>query len=222
MAGHPYFDSGLYGWVKKFARKNMWRVPQWYSLEDLEQIGYLSYTKVLRARSYKGLSKKRNPNKDSQRIFMKSVMRTFSRDLHDLANEKRETPEHPISRFLTAEDEHDSWLERHGSCESPVAEFTAMLKQAPHELKSLVETLQSDPPKEWPDFITYRVGRLRRRETTEEYVCRLAGFNMSRYNRHDETVNEYVCRFVGFNPTRVDIPETLCIHFGLRVRTKKV
>ena len=163
--GDVYLDLGMRGWIANFARKNYWRVCSWYSLEDLIQDGYMCFAKC-RSR-YREKFDTDNPTKDQRRHFQALVKTTFSNHISDLALKNRQLPMQPVSA-LAAVGESDTWFEDKLSAEAPAATVTALLAGAPAELRALLVALTGDVSE-----CIQRLGG--RRETTNEFWCRLVG-----------------------------------------------
>lgn len=165
-------DQGLHGWIINYARKNFWRVASWIDFEDLVQDGFLCYCVCnVRYRQVK-----------EQRHFMSLVKITFIRHVHDLANQRTRAIDEPL--VLSPGQFEDYWgsLEAMLPSEPEESSFMTLVKQLPDELQKLIVTLQNDG-KDLPilsrDDKRDHQGRfrVRRRETTNDFHCRLAGLD---------------------------------------------
>lgn len=169
----PYLDAGMRGWIASTAKKNYWRVSEWYELEDLVQDGYLCYYKCWNR--YKNLTIKRHPSKEDKRRFMALVQVAFNNFITTLAwkcstgvNER--VSEMALSQFGsdTAPASWDKLL----PAQEEEATLAVMLANAPSEVAQLMATLSKD-------VVAYARGvpfkRMRKglRETTKEHYRRL-------------------------------------------------
>jgi len=195
----PYLDQGLERWLFTTARRNLWRVPQWYSVDDLVQDGYASFYKC--AKHYGRLARKRKPKKDDRRNFMALVKRTFENHIHDLSTKSTiQRVEKPVSQLHRPEISADDWLERHASVvEESMADITIVLQQAPREIKQAIAILVGD--------------------VVDVKYLRTSKKNTKLVNR--ETTNEYLCRRLiafghNFDPKKVDMIEQVRHYFGVQ------
>lgn len=150
-------DTGMRGWLVNTAKKNLWRVPPWYVLEDLVQEGYICYSNcnVKYGRELK------------LKHFMALVKVSFINHIHDLANLKTRN----ISELVV--DPESAILFR---IEPEEATFFTLLKQLPRELQELINILLNDAS-EIPMMCSGR-----ERETTNDYLCRLIGVDPEHVN----------------------------------------
>jgi len=176
---HHRLDKGMRGWIVNHAKRNYWRVASWYDIEDLIQDGFVCYCKCL----------ERYGHLLEQRHFMALVKITFINHIHDLSSQSSKNPSvhtAPISDVMRADCENVN--EALDELAAPVPEeatFRVLLGQLPRELKELVNTLLNDV--QLPEF-----ERLPR-----------------------ETTNEWLCRLAGLPSKRVDVETELKRHFGL-------
>jgi hypothetical protein len=177
---HVFLDAGLRGWLVNKARKEHWRMANWYSLQDLEQDGYICYAKCVRA--YPDLANIENPTHGQRKWFMSLVQTTFRNHIMTLAGKFAIAKEDTVPDVSSTD-------ERGGSLESLmplVPEETSVifaLKNAPAEIRDAVDRLLRDGL----DGGAYlrnqlykdgtRLRRLRRptRETTAQYFERVTG-----------------------------------------------
>lgn len=80
-------DQGARAWLARTARKNYWRVSDWYDLDDLIQDGYWHWYRIINKYPY--ITKPRM-TRNARRIIMGLFQRTYTNHLHDLA--KRRCP----------------------------------------------------------------------------------------------------------------------------------
>lgn len=166
-------DNGMKAWLVYYARKNLWRVPDWYDLSDLIQDGYICYLKC-RAR-YKG-----SPRITQRREFMALFMRAFINHVTDLSNLKTDAGEVPILSGVDSLSESQA-IERFVPPEHEEATTRLLIKEAPLEVKALMYLFFTEDGR----------GRLQRRlfrrcngerETTNEFLCRLIGVDPDTVN----------------------------------------
>ena len=143
-------DAGIRGWLVNTAKKNYWRVPSWYDLDDLIQDGYICYS----------ICNRKYGHDLQPSHFMALVKVSYINHIHDLANSKtRNSPELIVPMdspvFSRAEPEE--------------ATFFTLLKQLPNELQELLFILLNDAK----SIPMLRNGR--ERESTNAYLCRLIG-----------------------------------------------
>lgn len=146
----PYLDAGLRGWIKNTARREHWRVASWYSVEDLEQDGYLCYSKCW-AKYRKEVHGKPsnyfdvpNPTKTQRRWFMMLVQRAFYNHIMTLHRRAALTSEDALSQVS---DPTDSVAQAFERIAPPVAEEASLflaLAKAPTELLEVLEKLVLD------------------------------------------------------------------------------
>lgn len=166
-----YLDQGMRGYIHSTAWREFWRVANWYEVDDLIQDGYLCYYKCVKA--YPGLMVEA-PTQDQRRHFMALVRTTFVNHITDLANKRTRVPEQALSRY-SAEDEGPAWDEVLPS-QAEEGSAMALLASAPAEIKQLVKLLAGDGAALLA-FKRNKKGRKAFRETTNEFYCRLLGFD---------------------------------------------
>lgn len=169
-------DEGARLWLAKTARRNYWRVSRWYDLEDLIQEGYVAYSKTLR--KYPGVT--HAPHR------MALFKRVFLNRLHDMANKRTRDAEEICMSEMLADDA--SGLPRkvvEFAAESSIEEALQVFASAPQYVKDAVAlfTREADLVRLRSDYRKVRRGR---------WLCR-------------ETLNERLCRLTGYDPAQVDI-----------------
>jgi DNA-directed RNA polymerase specialized sigma24 family protein len=166
-----YLDQGMRGFIHKTAWKEFWRVANWYEVDDLVQDGYLSYYKCVKA--YPQLIVE-DPTPDQRRHFMALVRTTFVNHITDLSNKSSRVPEQALSRY-SADDGGLAWDEILPA-QAEEGSVVTLLASAPAEIKQLVKLLAGDS-KALLAFKRNKKGRKAFRETTNEFYCRLLGFD---------------------------------------------
>lgn len=154
-------DRGVRGWLYNTARENFWRVADWYEFDDLIQDGMLHYVRV--TQKYSDVKEPRH--------IMRLFQTVYTNHIHDLAKKRR--------RYELECNEASIGLS--------VAEVRTTRTQAPDVnmitcrlppvLRKLVDVLQNDPRLALPS-----VRRGRKRETTNEMLCRLVGVDPNASN----------------------------------------
>lgn len=94
-------DKGAKAWLYKTARKNLWRMPEWYELDDLVQDGYMAYAYV----------KKKYPQATHPSHIMRLFQITYHCRITDLSNRKRKQIDAPLNipAFATPDFEEAAW-----------------------------------------------------------------------------------------------------------------
>ena len=160
-------DKGMNFWIKSYARKHHWRVPGHVSPEDLVQEGYLCYAKCLA----------RYGTVPDQAHFMSLVKSTFANRVNDLSSQSsknRSVRSTPFSDLALDDEEGAARIEEVVGSVDEEATFLTLLGQLPRELRELLDTLLSDARS--PEFARGR------RETVNEWLCRLAGLPSRRFD----------------------------------------
>lgn len=157
--------------------RNHWRVAAWYDVEDLKQDGYACFYKCVER--YQRLNRKRKPRKEDRRNFMALVKRTFENHIHDLARKKRlRRVEVPVSQLRLADTmTSEAWFERYGPVEEALCDVSHVLRNVPKELRQLLAALTTDAD-QGVRYLRGAPGKhtgLRKRQTTNEYWCQIAG-----------------------------------------------
>lgn len=176
LAYQPYLDEGMQRWLHTTAMRNHWRVAGWYDIEDLKQDGYCCFYKCVER--YQRLNRKRKPRKEDRRNFMALVKRAFENHIHDLARKQRvQRVEKPVSCMRHDAITTEEWFERYGPVEEALCDVSHLVRNLPKELRQLLAALTVDADQ----GIKYARGKpgkrtkLRKRQTTNEYWCQIAG-----------------------------------------------
>lgn len=166
----PLLDAGVRGLVVNMAKKNFWRVANWYEIDDLIQDGYMCWAKVRQA----------YPKIKNIKHLTALFKTTFSRYIIDLSNKKREGEELVISQFI---DERSNGIREWESLlgvTDEVGTASILLHSMPSELKELWRYLTSESGRA---ELRGRYQTVRGvRETTNQFLCRVLGLD-------SETVN---------------------------------
>lgn len=187
----PYLDAGLRGWIVTTAKKEAWKVAEWYSFEDLVGDGYLCYYKCRVA--YLEKIKKKEPSFNGQkRWLMALVKRAYFNHISTLASKRMAVHERAVSQYVKVEGgSTDAVWDAVSPSQPEEASFMSLLASAPAEIKQLIQLLAQDGA----DFFKFerrRAGRFKVRETN----------------------NEFFCRIIGADPKTTDIVGRLKAHFG--------
>lgn len=168
MAYEPTWDGPIAGWATNYLRKNHWRVASWIEFEDLLQDARHKYLECER---------RYGKTAENGKHFMSLFKRCLTTHFADLSNAwtlERECilppPEDPEMRELqisqiVGEIEHPGFLR-------------ATLHDPPAEVVELLWALELTP-----EIFHDRMLRFRRyrgksiRETTNQWLCRLLGFD---------------------------------------------
>lgn len=155
-------DRGMRGWIVNCAKKNLWRVPQWYDLDDLIQEGLLLYCKL----------NIRYAHVTEPAHFMALLKISFITHIHSLSVVATNTPDRVITAFDRSQyADVDDVLESAMTPEPETATVCLLVKQLPKELAQLLTTLLNDgrnlPIQKFADGT---------RETQNEYLTRIGNF----------------------------------------------
>lgn len=172
----PYLDEGMRGWIISTAKKNYWRVASYYELDDLIQDGYLCYAKC--HSRYRHLTIKRHPLKDDRRRFMALVQIAFINHITTLSWKRTRLDPVPLSAITQSETGQAVSLEALLPSAPEEASVAVLLASAPAEIKQLFQVLV-DEALSLGDMLRQKGSRRRdiRRETSNEYFCRLVGLD---------------------------------------------
>jgi hypothetical protein len=189
------------GFIVNTAKENYWRVAAWYDLEDLIQDGYMCYYKcrqryILEGQEWQHGDKARaeergevgktfkplpkdNPKNSDIKWFQFIVGRAFHNHIFSLASRHARHVEVNVSALAPAGVETAVDIIWDKVCPPQDEEASLMVKlaEAPKEIKQLLQVLVDDAV---DGFRWTRYGRRwsqRRRETTNEYYCRLVGLD---------------------------------------------
>lgn len=163
-------DAGARLWLAKMVRKSYWRVSKWYDLDDLMQEGYFAYYYVVR----------HYPEVTHPPHRMALFKLTFNSVICNLANQRsRRVDEVCEAEIVGAE---GATILDSAAADPDIAEAVAELATAPKYVRDAVELLAAGDR------------RLR-------HKIRRSG----RGRRRRETLNERLCRLTGYDPNKTDI-----------------
>lgn len=159
-------DAGVRGWIYNTARKNYWRVPPWYDLDDLVQDGYWHYARIVT----------RYSDVKSRAHMMALFKRTYLNHINDLSKKATKYPQinagDLVERSPGLFSENAFW-----DCimwDEGNMDWAGLAAMAPEPIRDVFRLLSSD------DGIRrlrshYRIRRDGTRETFNERLCRLIG-----------------------------------------------
>jgi hypothetical protein len=166
----PLFDAGIRNWLLSYAKKNYWRVAAWYDWDDLVQDGYLCFYKCRR----------HYPEVSDPKHMMALVKVTYVRHIINLANQRTHTLDIPASDLMDADG--DALWENLLSLgvEHEEASLYTLLAKAPPEVRSVLRLFFTETGRRQFNRPVRRINGLR--ETTNEFLCRLLGYNPNQIN----------------------------------------
>ena len=173
-------QNSLEAWTKSYIKNKLWRLPRGYEFDDLIQDGYEKFLKCY----------KRYPEVTSPRHFMALYKRAFINHLNDLSNyASNYTDNHS---YTNEDGESEDLIETVVGEYSNHGEIRNLIQNCPDHVRQVLEVL-TIPVDKSPLVAPkkYRLG------TEKVPICE-GGF----YNR--ETTNERVCRVLGWDYTQVD------------------
>ena len=189
-----FLDPGMKGFIVNTANREHWRVAQIYpgsdGLQDLIQDGYICFYKCVRA--YPQISSVKIPTKDQRRHFQALVKTAFTNHIHTLAAKRKGVTEVVVSQIPQhAEVDGQVVWDKLLPSQPETATFTALIANAPAEIKQLVELLVGDG-------------------------MGILGFKRTKKRRRAlrETNNEFYCRILGLDATKVDMVGRLKEYFS--------
>jgi len=183
-------DESARRWMIKYARKNFWRVAAWYELDDLIQDGLMCWWHV--RRRYADIAEMRH--------IMSLFQRTYINHVHQMANKR--SAGHWFSHAcgeeiaVTEECVEDVSIAGGGHVD-PAADEAILISEAPVDVRKLIVEIVQHPeltgspcrrrmsgsPRR-PRMISGSAGptRMTRRETTNEWLCRIAGLDPTQFD----------------------------------------
>lgn len=210
-ARDDYLDATMRGWIVNTAHKFQRRLIGW-EVEDLVQEGLACYYKCRdRYVGKEGLVSRsgepcrhlprRNPDKTARQHFQSLVKTAFLNRIRDLLATHPADVECVVSDLITADQTYEQVLEHHSPVEPEFGDMGLLIKNAPREIKQLLELLVNDAL-----TFSYRAyssvpGRARLRQGRSK-------------KRSRETNNSYFCRVLGLPPQ--DIVGRLGQYFGVQ------
>lgn len=188
----PQWDGPISGWVANFAGRNHWRVrevcPEYDDLVQECFIKFLhmcdTYPGVMEPAHFMALYKTAVNNMVNTMSMKATAHRDFWVDIDPDGRAAQDgaplTWEDVASRLLPAE--------MHGG------DFAVLLAEAPYEVQLLVSAF-------FDDNLIEELRGARLRDTEDRFARR-------------ETTNEFFCRVLGLDPATVNLPALLKEHFG--------
>ena len=173
-------DDGVRGWIFKTAMKNYWRMASWYDFEDLIQDGFLHFYRV--RERYKDVKDKPH--------LMRLFQTCYRNHIHDLANKRTRTPEHLFVDLITPDSSEYDVLDRLKGIEEEIGPLLVLLRQAPSEVREVLELF-----------------------LTDSGLCKLSGPTL-RFDNARETFNAKLCRLLGKNSERCDVLGSVRVFFS--------
>lgn len=168
LAFRATFTGPVEGWAVNYIYHNAWRVPAEHGPDDLYQDAWVVFLRV--ADHYPGVKKPEH--------FMSLYQRAFINHITNLANKRtrRASWEQMLIDPSAIEEQTNALLIAPNHFEQ--RQVRRQIKGAPRAIKTLVKALHIDPLTLERASAAPRVKRCRgRRETSNEYFCRLVGFD---------------------------------------------
>lgn len=158
-------DQDMRRWINHTARKNFWKVAGLMDLDDLIQEGFFCYAKC----------NDRYPRNIAQRHFMALVKTTFENHIRTISAARHKKVDWPFDSGALLKKPSPKQLAKIEleTAEPEEQTFTTALNQLPSELRNLIRILMEDA-KSIPMLTQPR------RETRNEWLCRLAGISSER------------------------------------------
>ena len=158
-------DKGLERWIFATARKNLWRVPEYYDIDDLIGDGYLIYAEC--RRRYRSRVTER-------RHFMALFQRCYGNHITDLAHKRSKN----VTVLLDeSPDDNVTLFERLMPPVFPEAELSALLQEMRFPLNALVKLFYSDSGLALLHNLPQNP-----HENINTYLCRLLSLDHKKYN----------------------------------------
>lgn len=156
-------DSIAVGWLVNTARRNLWRVPTDYTLEDLVQDGYLVYYRV----------SNKYPDVTEPRHLMRLFQVSFNNHINTLSKKRTRVPLLCASDLCTTHTDESKFWDAVLDHADP-QELSVMLHNAPPLVRQALSLYLDD--KTCSSMRSrYRVRKDGTRETLNERMCRLLG-----------------------------------------------
>lgn len=191
----PEWEGPVEAWTVKTIKKNLWRVAPFLDFDDLYQNAFIIFMDCCERYSHVWKASH----------FMRLYMTCFRNHLNKESNKRTANAQHAVSNSPLFDSEHSSGTMDVLASERSFfddAEMALLIDEAPREVKVLLNGIS--------DALKYaRDGACR--ETTISRQHRIVSFFT--YRRNDrgqrETTNEYLCRIAGLDPSRYDLLHTL-------------
>lgn len=172
-------DARTRGWLVQVAKKNYWRVAAHIDLDDLVQDGFVVWHHVQQRYREQGRIHSHIVN---------TFKRAYRNHLHDLSNARTRAPMELqlLDAESSASEDYEvhaprQAVERLAPLEHGAQELLMALKQAPFKVREVLK-LFNDPAGLERMRRPYRIRGDGSRETLNERLCRMAGFDATRVN----------------------------------------
>ena len=180
----PEFDGPIAGWAVNYIKKNLWRFTPFLDFDDLYQEAYIKFQYV--ADKY--------PEVVEPKHFMSLFKISLINHFHSLSWKRTNTQQ----MLLYESDTDGVYEEMIASMVDPSSEadiiFNVLVNEAPKEIQELLkvilnETIKKHFRKRHPkgtskggQFVLTKLSGLYKRETTNEFFCRLINCNSKDVN----------------------------------------
>lgn len=160
-------DAGAQGWITKTARRNYWRVCQWYELDDLIQDGVLYFYKIAN----------RYPDVTNKAHLMRLFQVSYINYIHDLAKQKTRQPDARVSDLFANVVDEFTALDNIAPAQPEMSYLQVLIDEAPQAVRSVLKLLESDAGRQQLKS-RYRIRENGHRETLNERLHRLTGIDL--------------------------------------------
>lgn len=173
-------EESVVGWLYKTAWENHWRVASWYDIDDMVQDGYLHYVRL----------RQKYPDVKKPAHLMGMFKRFYLNHLHDLSKQRTRAPSELLECDLLAAASNRGEVgaallwEALCGCDSDTPMWE-LLSSAPTTVQQVLRLFADDK------MLKKLRAPYRRRKTGRE------------------TTNERLCRLTGYDPKQVDLPALL-------------
>jgi len=170
----PFLDEGARGYIVNTAKREFWKMAEWYELDDLIADGYLCYYRC-RTRYLPRIQKHEPTLAGQKKWLMALVKRAFFNHISTLASKRMAVHERAVSQFpkFEAAGTNAAWDALLPS-QPEEGTFMTLLASAPAELKQLIQLLVQDGA-DLLKFDRKRAKHFMVRETTNEFYARVLG-----------------------------------------------
>lgn len=174
-------DDGAKGWLFRTARKNFWRVADWYDIDDLIQDGYMCYYRVL----------DRYQDVHDKPHVMRLFQVTYINHIHDLSKKKTKQLDVPLS----------ATLHLHAHLNSHDRDYS-------HEYdKVCADAGMIEVPPSCP--VSGILGKLLAALNSEDEIIKLQSPFRVRLDGTRETLNDRLCALIGIDPDNAHLASML-------------
>lgn len=184
----PSYSSKIEGWTKNYLKSNFWRISRIYQYDDIMQDSYVLFME---------LKNRYGGTVDNARWFMSLYQRSFINMFTDLSNvntnEEHTTPISHLGKSYTEEDDDDLFFDTQLGTEENEGYLEIMLKQAPDEIKTVLNIILNSPT-----------------EMRENLIQAWKA-----HGKKKDFGNEHLCLMAGLDPKKVDIVQSISTYFHL-------